>query len=161
MKTTACDSYQKRNEVIKRFEKHFRRSTPDECWEWTGAISEDGYGRFLFDGKNRNAHRIAYILFIGPLANSAELVCHHCDNRRCVNQFHLFKGSNKDNMRDCSLKGRRPDVKGEANPRSKLTVSDVIDILNSNESGLSLASKYRVGSTTIYDIRNRRNWRHI
>jgi len=34
------------------------------------------------------------------------LVCHHCDNKRCINPDHLFVGTAKDNTVDMIKKGR-------------------------------------------------------
>ena len=76
----------------------------DYCWEWTGFVGTNGYGQFSHKGETFRAHRWSYEYFIEPLGSM--YCCHHCDNRKCVNPFHLFKGTHSDNMRDCVDKGR-------------------------------------------------------
>lgn len=76
-----------------------------ECWEWIGAISDKGYGTVTICGKTFLCHRIAFILQHGQLVNGL-LVLHQCDNRRCVRGKHLFPGTQSDNMKDASAKGR-------------------------------------------------------
>lgn len=75
-----------------------------DCWQWTGASHGSGYGAFYFNGGYIGAHRWSYQYFIGPIVKHE--VCHHCDNRLCVNPFHLFNGDQKDNAIDREQKGR-------------------------------------------------------
>lgn len=54
------------------------------CWNWTGFITDEGYGRFYFRGKNWVAHRFVYLWYVKRV--DPELVIDHlCKNRRCVN----------------------------------------------------------------------------
>jgi hypothetical protein len=75
------------------------------CWEWTGRISVVGYGQIKDHYKTRNAHRVSYELNVGPIPDGL-VVCHTCDNRKCVNPSHLWVGTFGDNNRDREAKGR-------------------------------------------------------
>lgn len=81
------------------------------CWEWTGSITESGYGRFALHGKTVRAHRYVYELLVGPIPEGLQLdhLCHTndltcvggpaCRHRRCVNPAHLEPVSHLENMR--------------------------------------------------------------
>ncbi|BBA98295.1 hypothetical protein RVR_10508 [Actinacidiphila reveromycinica] len=74
------------------FWRHVVKQCPTSCWEWTARRSEDGYGRYTFTSegqkKDVGAHRLAYVLSIGPIGDGLTLD-HRCRNRGCVNPDHL------------------------------------------------------------------------
>ena len=136
---------------------------PDECWEWTGATWADGAGQFYVNGKEtvEKAYRASFIINFGPIPDGM-LVCHHCDNRRCVNPRHLFLGTQKDNMSDAAVKGRISS--GERHYNSKLSFAFVSEIRILYEKGgfthKSLAKKYGVASATISDLLRGATWKN-
>lgn len=81
-------------------------SREGECWLWTGARYEHGYGKINQIGRENLAHRYAYRLFVGPIDDGLH-VCHSCDNPLCVNPEHLWLGTHQDNMTDRDRKRRR------------------------------------------------------
>lgn len=96
-------------------EKVDKRGTA-ECWEWTGATLRSGYGQFTVASRTTMlAHRFSYELHCGPIPEGL-FVCHHCDNRKCVNPEHLWLGTNQDNMNDMVAKGRSTRNKKSIHP---------------------------------------------
>lgn len=77
----------------------------DECWIWSGSKYGNGYGKATVNSKRKPAHRHAWELTNGLIAEGL-FACHHCDNKLCVRPSHLFLGTQQDNMQDWTDKGK-------------------------------------------------------
>lgn len=141
-----------------------------DCHEWNGCVSpQTGYGQLRFRNRTVYAHRLSFELFVGAIP-SGKMVCHSCDNRRCVNPGHLFLGTALDNAQDMVRKGRsasgdrngtrtRPDrvLSGDAHPWSKLTVAERRRIERDVASGETIkgtARRWGVAPSAIRKIRD-------
>lgn len=56
-------------------------------WIWTKTFNGE-YGVFNYKGKHTPAHRVAYILFVGPIPKGYD-VHHKCGIKSCCNPAHL------------------------------------------------------------------------
>lgn len=143
------------------FEKLEGRVATIECLEWTSSKDGRGYGKLWAAGKFYAAHRVAWLVEHGEWP--AGVVMHACDNPLCVNVRHLSVGTPADNVRDAVLKGRL-NHKGEGNPQSKLTQTQVTEIRHACAAGVTkkaLARQYAVSPTAISKVVSRRKWAHV
>ncbi len=171
-----------------RFDEKWVLDTDTGCWVWYKVGRDRPYGvTFHLSGTGYNriresAHRASWIIHNGYIPDGM-FVCHICDNPRCVNPKHLFLGTQLDNMRDASKKGRTVGVgkratgdqhgsrtKPESRPRgsrhwkAKLTEKDVVQIrsyLNQGCLPQDIAVFMKVCKATISHIKCGRIWRHV
>lgn len=85
------------------------REASNGCWEWRGKIDPHGYGTYSSlrsEGKSlQKAPNTLWTLLYGPIAPGG-YICHHCDNKLCVNPKHLYLGNASTNARDMRDRGQ-------------------------------------------------------
>ena len=124
------------------------------CHLWTGYIQPNGYGYVNIGRHHEPAHRMAL------KAHGVEVpvgmdVCHRCDVRNCVNPAHLYVGTRRQNMADCTARNRHNKPIGEKHWRAKLSTEQVQIIRDRHNSGQSnsvIAADIGVHNATISRI---------
>ena len=80
-------------------------ATENGCHEWRGSRNSKGYGVIWFDGKQRLAHRAAWLATYGEWPTAGLVVDHICNNPACIRIEHLRLLTNGDNIRRAYPRG--------------------------------------------------------
>lgn len=131
----------------------------DSCWNWTAGKTR-GYGSFRIGHRMHYAHRVVLGLMGIDVPEDME-VCHHCDNKKCVNPDHLFISNHHGNMSDMRLKGR--SARGSRNGMSTLCELDVwlIRQLCETQTQQVVADWFGISSKTVSKIMLGQRWAHV
>lgn len=148
------------DEFAERFWSKVDKRAPDECWPWTGAILPNGYGAQWLAGRSQKAHRVAWILTYGPIADGV-LICHTCDNRPCCNPGHLYAGDHKANTRDMLIRSRH-----NRDGKRHVNVEQVAAIRQLYSSGdewtlQRIGDLFGITDVAVHLIVKRKTWRDV
>jgi len=119
------------------------------------ARNEWGYPVMRIYGKQERVHRVIWRECFGEIPPGL-CVLHRCDNPACVNPYHLFLGTNYDNIMDRNSKGRQ--AKGEQQGNSKLVAEQVKEIRRSSASGVEIARQYKISQPHVSRIKTMKTW---
>lgn len=175
-----CSSQQRQGTPKDRLYRRIIKSKTG-CWEWMGTRHSNGYGVMRWSQRGTKSglvttHRASWIIHFGEIPDGL-CVIHRCDNRRCVNPYHLSLGTIADNVRDCVTKNRHaygdrngnrlhPELvnRGESHGMAKLTeiqVKRIRKLYSSGKTQLQIASMFEIKRTHVQQITSRRTWRYI
>lgn len=91
-----------RTPIEERFWSKVQKGEPNECWEYQGSLNSKGYGRIARAGignGSERAHRVSALIHFGSIPDGL-VVCHKCNNKRCVNPHHLYLATPSENVKD-------------------------------------------------------------
>lgn len=147
---------QRSTPIADRFWPKVDKSGPRGCWLWTGAtFGSLGYGQISMardekTGAPRNtcAHRVSYELAHGAIPRGQH-VLHSCDVPLCVNPAHLFLGTQTDNMRDASGKGRLGVSRPSRQTVTDEQVAEIKRLVASGVKQVAVAQRFGVSTTLV------------
>ena len=145
--------------AINRFNAKVNKT--NDCHIWNAARQKQGYGMFSVFGKSMPAHRFAYLLHKGNIAEN--MVVHQsCENNGCVNPNHLILQTKSQNKKSYTsvrvsremiekesvkflyrLRNIRPELEKEIDTLLALLVTEKIE--EEDDFGFSSESKNKNG----------------
>jgi hypothetical protein len=152
-----------------RLEKYSKLNEKTGCIEWivNNRCEKSGCGLINFRSKQMRTNRASWIAHNGPIPNCM-LVCHKCDNQKCINPEHLFLGTQKDNMQDMISKGRRVKnaLQGELHEhkisQKDVLLSRIIHKKSIKPSKIYMVIKPCISKNNFYKIlSNKYTWKHL
>lgn len=156
-----------RRTLLDRFvSKVVEGAAPGDCWSWTGARVDFGYGVIGLGRKSQGiarAHRVSFQLFVGPIPDGMH-VLHTCDNPPCCNPRHLRLGTNLRNVMDREERGRGNQARGSRSGASSLVEAQIPEIRRLGAQGLNysqIGRRFGVHASCIRSVLIGRTWKHV
>jgi hypothetical protein len=129
------------------------------CWNWLGALFKgSNYGQFCNREVSKSpttAHRASWEIHKGPIP-AGKMVCHTCDNRKCVNPEHLYLGTNSENMRDRSKRGYVHQMRLD-----EAKVREMRQLRQIGWSWRKLAARYGVHVNAVVEATTGKTWAYV
>ena len=151
-----------RGPLEQRFWAKVERLGPDDCWVWTAAKAEFGYGLIQVQSPDGSwtltfAHRVSARL--AGMHIDGYAVLHSCDNPPCVNPSHLRPGTLRENTAD--MLERKRHYQDPWTRMSRPKVEAIIARLKCGQSNASIASEFGVSRRCIARIAAGDSYRDI
>lgn len=137
-------------------ERMFTRLSTNEkgCWLFNG-YTKNGYSSMSSHDAQVYLHRVSWAAANRPIKDGMN-TCHHCDIKRCIRPDHLFEGTQLDNVKDMTRKGRakKPGPKRRGEKHYKATLSDQqvaqLRMLQGRRTQREVAAIYGVSQSTVW-----------
>ncbi len=110
----------------------------------------------------RRWHRVVAVAFIGIPAGKE---VNHKDGNRTNNHLDNLEvvTRSENNLHKFRVLGNTWDHHGIKNPAAKLSESEVMEIrsLRGTEDSISVANRFSIGRSAVYDVWRKRTWSHL
>ncbi len=129
------------------------------CWLWLGKRDpKSGYGRVWSEGREQQAHRVAYKLVFGSAALlDADHGLHSCDTPACVHPLHVRPGTPKENAADMLARNRGC---GQHGPMLKpAEQQEILDLYATGLSQRTIAKQIGRNQRTVWRVVQRHRMR--
>ena len=111
--------------------------------------------------KTFRTHTLVACAFIGPPPTPKHEINHKDGDKSHQHPDNLEWVTHGDNVRHAWTHGLCTIPAGEKHPSARLTNDIVMAIRASSAPEAELVARYGVQRTTIYDVRQRRSWKHL
>jgi hypothetical protein len=113
-----------------------------DCWPWSCARTDKGYGSFYVLGRTVGSHRVAWSLHHGRSPGPRIVIRHTCDNPPCVNPLHLVSGTQADHNREIAARRRHRAYNSIAIARALVDGATAADLVAIFGMHLDTAAEY-------------------
>lgn len=124
-----------------------------ECLIWRGAFNTDGYPRAtrkrVSTGQsysNVKVHRHIFEHIHQTRLFESDIICHSCDDPRCLNPSHISVGTASSNMQDRDFRGRT------FNAVSCLEIDSIKELSFRGFSGVCIAKQLGINVKRVYYV---------
>ena len=107
--------------TIEEFKSHCLQIKPQpisSCRLWDKGLSGKGYAGVWIYGKMHRGNRVILSLKLGRKIRKGFQALHTCDNRRCVEEKHIYEGTPKNNVDDRTKRNRHRSARGSENGKA-------------------------------------------
>lgn len=128
-----------------------------DCWIWQRTLNSDGYATIKYHQRTYKVYRVTWERLHGTHIPPGKSALHRCDTPACINPYHIFIGTQVDNINDMVSKGRQNSPKG-------LTDDQVRQIRAMVRGGMRQSEVVRamgVASSTVSLIINRKLYKNV